>query len=870
MGQSIINDNLIRFLSIISNKRISMLERQKRACTNVSQYNQLIEKQNEIAHYYQSIEQNLQSGKCFGYSLVHAAMDCIGKIRWWENVLVELNNWDGTEKSLTDMVLIPGASKYTTRRLLFERVLNYIIPTQANAFNAEMENFLLDKMSYRNMLDPNAHISPRFKDNSQQHKSFFEILDENNNILTIQQNSKVSGNFSKDQLRSLLSNERLKDNICIIYSIEHAIRVGFKDNQWILYDANYQHSDPTKIHKSGTQDQIIDEIFKQLQTQAITLDFASFNKNKLFEFSDYEQFIEKNAMSLLQNGGIGIIATNTPEILPKILQNIDYSTLPIEQQSFLAHELLYDIPYLNELIPTFHLFAQSSPNSLTEIFKLASKYNPNIKQRNDIIAALSTSLTKTSSEQYTGLHFIAQYAPDSLDKLFELAVDSPTILHAITQALTTPNKRQITPLSLMASSSNNRTLIKLFKLAQKSTALQEAIFNSIPIKDSLDNVSAFDFILKANDYEIHKSLFLLGISSPKCYEELFKIVNNSPYKNLIISYYNHVLKMQTPPDYTHTLLHQIAVNTPQLLNEMFKEPLFRSEMANIFIEDFYDVLKNLAINSPSALTAIFKLSNIDYHDSDFNVGNSIILSLPAKSPEHNATVLEIIITHAPQSLKDLFSLGNKSNSGNQLYNIIATALTEKTSHEESFLSLIMNKTYFLNDFINWVIEAPISESHNIQSAFINALLKKSTMNDETELQNILKISPHLIHSLRRLVDDSAQGKELEQAINHLLIRTESDTARVARTRANAMRVTQVQQSTSTQTHENTDNITHRKIKIGDRSQTNTNTTSLNNSNSENADNGSSIKAKTIIGKNIIDQPPTVKIGVRDQKHSRRG
>ncbi len=149
------------------------------------------------------------------------------------------------------------------------------------------------------------------------------------------------------------------------------------------------------------------------------------------------------------------------------------------------------------------------------------------------------------------------------------------------------------------------------------------------------------------------------------------------------------------------------------------------------------------------------------------------------------------------------------------------------------------------------MEATPDDISKIQPALIDALLKKSEINDETELAKMIKKSPHLIDSLNKLVDDTEQGKKLEKAINPYLKKTGSDPVKVAWVSANVMKTTNEQRGTPMQTHGRKHiKATGNTIKMGDRTPTKTTVTS-SAANSTVAASGVTIKAANFIpNKNV--------------------
>lgn len=58
-----------------------------------------------VPYELQTIVADLENkGQCFGFTLIHAAMDTTNQLYWWEYVLELLETWDGTPDALQQKI----------------------------------------------------------------------------------------------------------------------------------------------------------------------------------------------------------------------------------------------------------------------------------------------------------------------------------------------------------------------------------------------------------------------------------------------------------------------------------------------------------------------------------------------------------------------------------------------------------------------------------------------------------------------------------------------------------------------------------------------------------------------------------------------
>ena len=181
--------------------------------------------------YIRKLNKAILDGHCHGFAICHAAMRSIGKLEWWENVLVELANWDGTEQALQQRLNLPDATKMETLDSLFNRALNYIVYHQVSS-TAPENDFELDDAEQTNILE-------RADKNNE--KKRFLLINGNQPALFIKNSITAAGYFTINDFMVLLDENLVMGNMCLISSGIHTIRFGYDGRAWMVYDPNYDH-----------------------------------------------------------------------------------------------------------------------------------------------------------------------------------------------------------------------------------------------------------------------------------------------------------------------------------------------------------------------------------------------------------------------------------------------------------------------------------------------------------------------------------------------------------------------------------------------------------------------------------------------------
>jgi len=314
MTQTTILDQCKRYLEAISAETIAQLELEKTPSNSTT----IDKKISDQKNYLEKSTKALDRGYCFGFSLCDGAMELTGKLNWWENALVEFYHWDGKKNSLDEEVLIPDSiqNKKITRRELFKRIINYIISTFAD--EKTFEEFLPKSISQLNILQPDAHVL--IKNNQEIKQSYFEIIDDQGQIQTIKKENKIAGNFTNADLDSILSEQTISGTVCLILSIDHAMRLSYANNLWTLYDPEYSHKETKTMRFTGTKKEVIAEIFACLHTHSMAIQVAAFNEDKKMEFPTYDKLMKESPEKLLEVHGLHIIAWDTSKAIFKLVE----------------------------------------------------------------------------------------------------------------------------------------------------------------------------------------------------------------------------------------------------------------------------------------------------------------------------------------------------------------------------------------------------------------------------------------------------------------------------------------------------------------------------------------------------------------------
>ena len=303
------------------------------------------------------VKQSLIPGHCFGLSACFGIMHLLDKLGWWQAALKTITNWDESMETLCQPIRLPGTQNNQTmsRENIFERVLNYIIFTQATHLSSLLGQ---KKINQGNVLNE------------------LEILDRNGKIKKLILQENMSGYFTKQDLSVLLDVNDIEDSFCILSQGKHSVAILYKNNQWLFYNSNHSHScTDTMCVVYETQSEIIDKITRALG-HTLSIKIASFNKKELASLNYYHSLVRHDTKILLRKHGLFMIARDNPHQLPNILSALEEmpngydllaQALAVSRGKTHVLSLIFrNVPH--SLSRTLKLLSQSSmgPNTICE------------------------------------------------------------------------------------------------------------------------------------------------------------------------------------------------------------------------------------------------------------------------------------------------------------------------------------------------------------------------------------------------------------------------------------------------------------------------------------------------------------------------
>ncbi|MDX1901490.1 MAG: hypothetical protein SFW66_05740 [Gammaproteobacteria bacterium] len=474
MSQTIILYNFKEYLDFTSKDYLDALEEQKKHQQDIEAIKKVDQEIINHKAYITKIKNTILSkGFCHGFSVCHAAMDAIDKLNWWEAVLFELADWDGKRKSLDNIISLPNAIQPETLSSLFERALNYIFYHQVS----------YDEFSLKNTLQ-NRLLQPANTDKS---PAYFELLSPAGKILCSKNRAIASGHFTKEELLSLLDEKQIQENLCILSNNEHAIRVGYKGESWIVYDPNYSHrkhwsnqilfdawKSPTipkkTIFKKCTKNEAVDEILKILG-HAIAIQMASLKSDTLLTFPSYQSSVKTKPLELIDQSGLRIIAKYNPKVLLELCHLADGKKNKPLLEKITA--ILSENSEKSENDPwaDLHSIVFFASEAMLKLCKIAHRDK-------NLLTTITQALPKKNSDNWTVLHTTARYAPEAMLELCQLAAYDKNLLETIAQFLIKKQEDDWTVLHLTARYAP-KAMLPLCQLALQSEHLLEAISQTL-------------------------------------------------------------------------------------------------------------------------------------------------------------------------------------------------------------------------------------------------------------------------------------------------------------------------------------------------------------------------------------------------------
>jgi hypothetical protein len=295
----------------------------------------------------------------------------------------------------------------------------------------------------------------------------------------------------------LLDEKSIQDSFCLIRSDDHTIRIGYNGQSWIIYNANDDHSGPAPIHTVvKTKKQLVKKIFSFLGTRSVCVEVASLDEDKEINFSDYNQFMKDNPLTILRDRGLHLIAWYDQKLL---LQLLNLAKTPDGKliRSAIAASLVKQAKHNRTGMFFITIFA---PEALTCLLELVDKSDEGLA----ILSAIIKTLTMNDDENWNGLHLIASFAPASLSELLGFVDETreglalrSAIIKALKQKTITNNSTALLHVVDAIPSYIPLILRTIFPLNQKNFETLCCILEAFDAPNSLGQ-TAWERFLKAS------------------------------------------------------------------------------------------------------------------------------------------------------------------------------------------------------------------------------------------------------------------------------------------------------------------------------------------------------------------------------------
>lgn len=324
MTQDVILKKFTAFSKIAHSRHKIVWKKEKKQAKSSAIRKKMTGRQKNLKKSHDELITELNNGHCFSFTINYLVQHHFGKRIWWKALLQTVANWDGKKTSLMHPVLLPDAAPVSSNQknqdslgnLIF-RAMNYIVPLQTPGKLSILPQNIVQK----NVLATNT-IS--FGENDEVQKSYFEYL-HNGIIYFIKQHKRIAGQFSKELLMDIFSEESLKDSLILIHDDGHTIGMAWIEGlTWLVYDPNYDHKTPA-IEMTGTLDQCLDEVIKIVKT-ALCLEFASFDPDRIFSLAAYEKIKKDNYDALIADRGFFQVSEFFPDELIAWMEKANQSS----------------------------------------------------------------------------------------------------------------------------------------------------------------------------------------------------------------------------------------------------------------------------------------------------------------------------------------------------------------------------------------------------------------------------------------------------------------------------------------------------------------------------------------------------------------
>jgi hypothetical protein len=610
---------------------------------------------------------------CHGLSLCHGAMDCIGKLAWWEAALKAVAAWDGSTGYLDAPVNLPDSEIAYTHRQIFTRVLNYVLTSQVVDEIGKLSDFIIKDISQLNILDPK--------------QSFFEIITPAKQVFSIKKHAVIAGFFAANELENLFDENKLRQGFLLIANHVHLIRIGYHNGNWIVYDPEYEHNTSEMLHKVLADKQLFIQEIIQSQGHSLALHAVSFIDNADIE---YTYAVKLSINSLLAGYGLHRMAEHSHAQLAATI-NAAYQepTICAALAEALVAKDLDNRTGLQAII-------YSVPEGLTEIIKLAT-------QKTIIYDALCQALVMQGYENCTGLHAIARKSPEQLSILIRSAYKEHAICNALAAALYIQDDYEYTALHMIIRYAPVQ-FGEIIALARQEPNICSALLKALQFSDS----DGFTILHTIASYASEQLVLFMELIKEK----------ESPF---LYEIFAQMLITQSILD-NWTALHSIAYFAPKQLTEIFilarKQQTIMAVLAQAIrtlANNNVTILDIIIERAPEQFQALFELAE---EVSDIRHALTEIIFFKDKQ---NQTGFQKLAYFASEYIDKLFTFAIDTKHAEQflieliilvkqdalLQTVLASALTKK-SYGNTPLSLLKfcKLEQYLMSLLNSIAQNP--------------------------------------------------------------------------------------------------------------------------------------------------------------------
>lgn len=253
--------------------------------------------------------QPIDSGLCFGLSIMFGTMIEGGFSDWWDKALEAIAMWEGDEQGLNSPV---GKSLPKPPIILSDSLRDIFEYSRKFVLKHQCLNLLPGEEQQTQQWD---YLSPN---------SELEIIYSNGITKKIKNSNAIAGHFTRELLIDCFDEKQSEGNIFIVSKPRHATYVGYVQGNWLFYDSNNNHYPSGNACKKFTnKHDLIDALLNRLGND-LSIFGINFLDSKPVDFPAFEEFIKikHQAESLLKHDGFLMLMTHAKPILSRMLNLI--------------------------------------------------------------------------------------------------------------------------------------------------------------------------------------------------------------------------------------------------------------------------------------------------------------------------------------------------------------------------------------------------------------------------------------------------------------------------------------------------------------------------------------------------------------------